>query len=341
MPPAMTLKRTPEELTRRVIDRTLEVCEWTHEAHVAVCLTLVKRHPHLDVETELPNIIRAYNLSVGTLNTDQQGFHATITEFFVRVVRAFVALRPVDEPLERSLKELLATKETSRAFPLEYYSRERLFSVDARRAWVAPDLKPLMEADLFGADRSRRVAATSSKTALIIVDMQRGSVCESSPKYDSARLIERLNLLSQRVRLAHGLVLYVQQDGPEGDDHFPGLPGWELLPELDVQVSDRIVRKTCCDAFLGTCLADVLDRANIEQIIITGCSTDVCIDTTVRSALGRGYRTIVPEDGHTTSDRPHLSATDIITHHNWVWERLMAPNGPAIACSCDAVRLGH
>jgi nicotinamidase-related amidase len=36
---------------------------------------------------------------------------------------------------------------------------------------------------------------------------------------------------------------------------------------------------------------------------VTGCATDECVDTTARSALARGYSTIVPEDGHTTADR--------------------------------------
>jgi nicotinamidase-related amidase len=74
-------------------------------------------------------------------------------------------------------------------------------------------------------------------------------------------------------------------------------------------------------------------------LVVTGCATDYCVDTTVRSALARGYATIVPMDGHTTSDRPHLSARKIIEHHNAIWADFIAPGGPAVVCRCADVLL--
>jgi nicotinamidase-related amidase len=61
------------------------------------------------------------------------------------------------------------------------------------------------------------------------------------------------------------------------------------------------------------------------------------VDTTVRSALGRGYATIVPSDGHTTADRPHLSAEKIIAHHHAIWSDFIAPSEPAVLCPCADV----
>jgi nicotinamidase-related amidase len=58
-------------------------------------------------------------------------------------------------------------------------------------------------------------------------------------------------------------------------------------------------------------------------------------DTTVRSALAKGYRTTVPRDGHTTANRPHLSAAKIIEHHNAIWADFLSPVGPATVCSCE------
>jgi hypothetical protein len=57
----------------------------------------------------------------------------------------------------------------------------------------------------------------------------------------------------------------------------------------------------------------------------------------VRTALAR-YRTIVPSDGHTTSDRAHLPATKIIEHHNAIWADFIAPNGPAVVQPCASLR---
>jgi len=177
------------------------------------------------------------------------------------------------------------------------------------------------------------------KTALVIIDLQQGSFTPDIPRYDADGLVGRLNGLADAVRARDGAVVFVQHDGPPGDPHHPDLPGWRLLPDLQVRTGDLIVRKTACDAFLGTTLDTTLRHLSVDQLVVTGCATDYCVDTTVRSALARGYATIVPMDGHTTSDRPHLSARKIIEHHNAIWADFIAPAGPAIVCRCADVPL--
>jgi nicotinamidase-related amidase len=171
-------------------------------------------------------------------------------------------------------------------------------------------------------------------TGLIIIDMQVGSFGPDSRRHDADGLIVRLNALADRVRAGGGKVTFVQHDGPEGDPHHPSQPGWQLLPELRRLPADLVVRKTACDAFLDTTLASELARHGIADLIVTGCATDYCVDTTVRAALGHRYRTTVPTDGHTTADRQHLSAVQIIAHHNAVWRDFIAPGGPARLCAC-------
>jgi nicotinamidase-related amidase len=174
-------------------------------------------------------------------------------------------------------------------------------------------------------------------TALIVVDMQVGSFTLRTVRHDTQGLIVRLNRLADQVRARKGLVVFVQHDGPPGDPHHPGEQGWRLLPEIATRESDRVVRKKNCDAFLGTDLDRVLQSAGARELVVTGCATDFCVDTTVRSALARGYRTIVPSDGHTTADRPHLSAAQIIAHHNAIWAEFISPAGAARVCPCSAV----
>lgn len=172
------------------------------------------------------------------------------------------------------------------------------------------------------------------KRALVIIDMQRALFTSDSPKYDAVNLIDRLNRLASRIRASGGVVIFVQHEGPQGDPFDPQSPGWGLLPDLVVEDRDIVVRKKSCDAFLNTTLADVLQDQEAEQLVITGCATDYCVDTTVRSALARGYRTIVPADGHTTANRPHMSAEKIIVHHNAIWSDFIAPAGPATISRC-------
>ena len=174
-------------------------------------------------------------------------------------------------------------------------------------------------------------------SALIVIDMQLGSFTPRSARHDALGVVSRINLLAERARAEKGLVVFVQHDGPPGDPHHPEAPGWQLLPELDLRAGDRFVRKTACDAFLGSGLEELLRSASVRRLAVTGCATDFCVDTTVRSALARGYRTVVPKDGHTTADRPHLPAGKIIEHHNAVWADFISPAGPARVCASREV----
>jgi hypothetical protein len=123
-----------------LLDHTLPKAEWTHEAHLAACLWLVRERPDIVPERDLPGIISAYNVAVGGKNTDTGGYHETLTQLYVKGVRAFVATLPAACTLTDAVNSLLASDMAPRDWPLRLYSRERLFSVEARRGWVAPDL---------------------------------------------------------------------------------------------------------------------------------------------------------------------------------------------------------
>jgi nicotinamidase-related amidase len=177
--------------------------------------------------------------------------------------------------------------------------------------------------------------------ALVIIDMQAGSFGPDSPaRYDADGLVERLNGLAHWVRARQGLVVWVLHDGSASDDLAPGTDGWQVLPALEQHPNDAKIRKTACDSFLGTGLEALLRERDPSRVIVTGWATDFCVDTTVRASTGKGFETWAPSDGHTTSDRPHLSAPQIIEHHNYVWSELIAPGGPVTVASCQAMMLG-
>ena len=122
---------------------TLPRAEWTHEAHLAATTYLLTRRPDIAIDKELPGIIRRYNESVGGVNDDTQGYHETITRVFLHGVRLFLAEADPGEPLHELINELLLSPMSRRDWPLRFYSAERLFSVDARRRFVPPDVAAL------------------------------------------------------------------------------------------------------------------------------------------------------------------------------------------------------
>lgn len=133
-----TVRRIGEGLLARTLPRDA----WTHEAHLAACLWLVRERSDIDLPRELPAIIARYNVAVGGVNDDTQGYHETITQLYVAGVRAFAARHPA-LGLAEAVNALLAAPEGHRDWPLGFYSRDRLFSVQARRNFVTPDLAPL------------------------------------------------------------------------------------------------------------------------------------------------------------------------------------------------------
>jgi hypothetical protein len=120
----------------------LPKARWTHEAHLVTGFWYTSI---LGAEEAL-NIVRAgiqrHNESVGTPNTDSSGYHETITRLYMSAIARHV-LRNREASFEESLALLLTSPLNSSTWPLRHYTRERLFSVEARRGWVEPDVLPL------------------------------------------------------------------------------------------------------------------------------------------------------------------------------------------------------
>ena len=91
----------------------------------------------------MPGMIRAYNESVGGINSDTEGYHETITQASLRAARLSLTKAAADTPLHFVLKDLMAGEFGKPDWLLTYWSKPVLFSVAARREWVAPDLQPL------------------------------------------------------------------------------------------------------------------------------------------------------------------------------------------------------
>lgn len=129
-------------LTAGLLDHSLPKDQWTHAAHLTATLRLVRARD-AGLERDMPGIIQTYNVAVGGVNDDSAGYHETITQAYLAAIRAFVAALPPGITDSAAAARLLATPMGDKAWPLTFWSRERLFSVEARRGWVEPDLKPL------------------------------------------------------------------------------------------------------------------------------------------------------------------------------------------------------
>ena len=134
-----------ERVGRGLLDRSLPKAEWTHAAHFAATLWLLRHRADLRLERDLPPLIRAYNEATGGANTDTDGYHETITQASIAAARAFLNLHPAERSLHEMVDLLMASALGDRDWLLAYWTRSRLFSVEARRTWIDPDRRPLPE----------------------------------------------------------------------------------------------------------------------------------------------------------------------------------------------------
>jgi nicotinamidase-related amidase len=155
----------------------------------------------------------------------------------------------------------------------------------------------------------------TSKSALLVIDVQRG-LCEGQYKvFEADAVVAHINTLAQRAREAAVPVIFVHHEEGEGT-MVHGSEGWQLAVGLESRVDDILVRKTTPDAFLRTGLERLLKTHGVDALTICGMQTDFCVDTTARRALALGFPVTLVQDAHSTLDNAHLSAAQIIAHHN-------------------------
>jgi nicotinamidase-related amidase len=166
-------------------------------------------------------------------------------------------------------------------------------------------------------------------TALLIIDMQRdfmepGGFGETLGNDVSqlARAIEPIAAVLDAARAAGLLVVHTREGhlpdlsdappakiergapslrigdaGPMGRILIRGEPGHDIIPELYPLEGEIVIDKPGKGAFYATELGDVLQKYGIENLLVCGVTTEVCVNTTVREANDRGYRCVVLADG--------------------------------------------
>jgi nicotinamidase-related amidase len=143
------------------------------------------------------------------------------------------------------------------------------------------------------------------KTALIVIDLQRGIVGLPAA-HPIEGVVKHASALATAFR-HHGLpVVLVNVDGgapgrAEQSRHRGELPAdWaELVPELNQQAGDHTVTKRTWGAFTGTDLAEYMERLGVTQVVVVGVSTSAGVESTARHAHEQGFNVTLAIDAMT------------------------------------------
>lgn len=163
------------------------------------------------------------------------------------------------------------------------------------------------------------------KQALVIVDTQVRYVDDENPLHNRDQFIANLQSLLGRARAAGTPVVYVQHFRKGEAPGRLGMAGIDILPAIAPQPGEAVIPKRASDSFFGSDLDAALRGLGAEVLVVAGLQSELCIDSTCRSAISHGYDVVLVSDGHSTWDSPGLSARQIIDHTNAVLPALAHP----------------
>jgi nicotinamidase-related amidase len=155
--------------------------------------------------------------------------------------------------------------------------------------------------------------------AIVIIDVQNailGADCKKENRAALDEVVAKIARLIRRGREQRVPVLFVQHDGPAGHRLQRGTAGWQIRSEISPAEGEPVIHKSACDSFFETTLKSEMESRGIESLIVAGCMTQYCVDTTVRRAVSLGYDVTLVADGHMTADSGALLFEQIIDHHN-------------------------
>ena len=142
------------------------------------------------------------------------------------------------------------------------------------------------------------------KRALLVIDLQNDYFCGGAMELNGAeKTLEQTNSVIAYARASGYKIYFIQHFSTRKGATFfiPNTHGVELNANLD-RKDELVIEKHYPNSFRETILQEELEREQIEELIVCGAMSHMCIDSTVRAGFDLGYSMIVVEDACATRD---------------------------------------
>lgn len=142
-----------------------------------------------------------------------------------------------------------------------------------------------------------------TKRAVIVVDLQK-EYLESGklPLHQIDLAIEHAAKVVQDAREKGEPVIHIRHEQQDAPFFVPGSEGTEIIPAVAPQASEAVIVKNHPNSFRDTELKEVLDEQGVDELVIIGAMSHMCIAATARTATDLGYKTSIVHDACATMD---------------------------------------
>lgn len=143
-----------------------------------------------------------------------------------------------------------------------------------------------------------------NKRAVIVIDLQKDYLTNGKfALVGIDKAIANVVRVVEAARSSGDKVIHVRHESPADAPFFAvGTEGAEIIPAVDPVDGELVITKNYPNAFRQTELKEVLDAETIEDVVLVGAMSHMCIDATSRAAVDLGYNTTIVEDACATRD---------------------------------------
>ncbi len=135
--------------------------------------------------------------------------------------------------------------------------------------------------------------------ALLVIDVQRAIFEGKDPVYRAEELLVKINALIAKFRAASLPIIFIRHES--SGLYKQNTDGWQFHPGLDYRDEDMVIPKRKGNSFLGTDLDVRLKEMGVQELVVCGLLSQLCVQRTLLGALELGYKAILVSDAHSNS----------------------------------------